>query len=75
MDDIKVFIQEEIANLAFVKVNFDDSLIESKILDSISMIDLLVSIEEKTGKRIPQYLINEEHLDTINKIAGTLETI
>jgi len=75
MDDIKTFIQEEIADLAFVKVNFDDSLIQSKILDSISMVDLLVSIEEKTGKRIPQYLINEEHLDTINKIIETLDTL
>lgn len=75
MDDIRTFIQEEIANLAFVKVSFDDSLIVSKVLDSISMVDLLVSIEEKTGKRIPQYLINEEHLDTINKIIETLDTL
>jgi acyl carrier protein len=75
MDDIRTFIQDEIADLAFVKVNFDDSLIQSKILDSISMVDLLVSIEEKTGKRIPQYLINEEHLDTINKIIETLDTL
>jgi acyl carrier protein len=75
MDDIKVFIQEEISNLAFKKVSFDESIIKSKLLDSISIIDLLVSIEEKIGKKIPQYLINEDNFDSIDQIIITLEKI
>lgn len=75
MDDLKIFIQNEIMNLAFVKVGFDDSLIKSKTLDSISLVDLLVLIEEKTGKNIPQYLINEENFDSINLITETLKKI
>ena len=31
MEDLKIFIQEEIMNLAFVKVGYDDSLIKSKL--------------------------------------------
>ncbi len=75
MDNLKEFIQEEIMNIAFKKVSFDESLIQSKILDSISVIDLIVSIEEKTGKKIPQHLINEENLDSIDKIMTTINSI
>ena len=73
--ELKTFIQNEIANLAFTKVDFDESLIKSKLLDSITMVDLLVSIEEKIEKKIPQYLVNEENLDSINKIMKTLESL
>jgi acyl carrier protein len=75
MEDLKTFIQNEIANLTFTKVEVDESLIKSKLLDSITVVDLLVSIEEKINKKIPQHLINEENLDTINKIIKTLETL
>jgi len=75
MDDIKIFIQEEIMNLAFKKVSFDESIIKSKLLDSISIIDLLVSIEEKIGKTIPQHLINEDNFDTIEQIIITLDKV
>ena len=75
MEDIKIFIQTEIMNLAFVKVGYDDSIIKSKILDSIAVVDLLVSIEEKTGKKIPQYLIHADNFDTINIIIETLKKL
>lgn len=75
MEDLKSFIQEEIKNVAFKKVNFDDSLIESKLLDSITVIDLIVSIEDKLGKKIPQHLINGENFDSINKIMNIISTL
>ncbi|MCK6639169.1 MAG: phosphopantetheine-binding protein [Bacteroidia bacterium] len=75
MDDLKTFIQQEIAQLAFKKVAFDESLIRSNLLDSITVVDLVISIEEKTGKRIPQHLITEENMDTINQIAALTETL
>ena len=65
MDDIKVFIQEEVMNLAFKKVGFDESLVKSKLLDSISTVDLLVAIEEKIGKQVPQHLFIEENCESI----------
>jgi acyl carrier protein len=73
MEDLKIFIQNEIAALAFKKVGFDESLILSKLLDSITMVDLIVSIEEKTNKKIPQHLLQDENFDTINRIIDTLD--
>ncbi len=75
MDELKIFIQNEIKNIAFKKVEFDESLIKSKLLDSISVIDLIVSIEEKVSKQIPQYLINDENFDSINNIIETIRKI
>ena len=75
MEDIKIFIQDEIMNIAFKKVDFQESLIKSKLLDSISMVDLLVTIEEKIGKKIPQHLINDENIDCIDKIITTINKI
>lgn len=59
--------------LAFKKVSFDESIIKSKLLDSISTVDLIVSIEELIGKEIPQHLVNEENFDTIDCIYETLK--
>jgi acyl carrier protein len=75
MEDIRPFIQEEIFNLAFKKVSFDESLLKSKLLDSIIFVELIVSIEEKIGKQIPQHLINEENLDSIDKIIETISQV
>ena len=75
MDDLKNFIQEEIKSIVFKKVSFDESIAKSKLLDSIAMIDLIVTIEDKTGKKIPQHLINEDNLDSIDKIVSTLDSI
>jgi acyl carrier protein len=74
-EQLKTFIQEEIVNVAFKKVSFDESLIHSKLLDSITMVDLIVSIEEKTGKQIPQHLISDDNFDSIDRIIQTLNQI
>jgi acyl carrier protein len=75
MDELKTFIQNEVMNLAFKKVGFDESLVKSKLLDSIAVIDLLIAIEEKTGKIIPQHLVQEQNIDSIDKIVDTINSI
>jgi acyl carrier protein len=72
---LKNYIREEIINVAFKKVGDDESLIHSKLLDSITMVDLIVSIEEKIGKQIPQHLISDDNFDSIDKIIHTVSQI
>lgn len=62
-------------NVAFKKVAFDESIIKSRLLDSITLVDLLVTIEEKIGRTIPQHLVNEESMDSIDKIVNTISKI
>jgi len=75
MEDQKLFIQKEIMNLAFTKVGFDDSLLKTNVLDSITLVDLLVAIEDEFAIKIPQHLINEENMDTINRIVNTIAAL
>lgn len=75
MEDQKLFIQKEIMNLAFTKVGFDDSLLKTNILDSITLVDLLVSIEDEYKIKIPQHLINDENMDTINRMVNTIAAL
>ena len=75
MEDQKLFIQKEIMNLAFTKVGFDDSLLKSNILDSITLVDLLVAMEDEFAIKIPQHIINDENMDTINRMVNTLAAL
>lgn len=71
-EDMKLFIQSEIMNIAFIKPGFSDPLLSTKTLDSISVVDLIVSIEEKIGKKFPQHLLLDEHFDSIDRIVETI---
>ena len=71
--DIKELIQKEIKSIAFIEVDFDTSLINSNILDSLTVIDLAIFLEEQTDLNIPARDINSENFDSINKIADYLK--
>ena len=67
------FIKEEIKKLCFKKVDIDDELFESGILDSITAVDLAVALEEKYNIKIPFVDINEQHFKTINAMVNYLQ--
>lgn len=73
-EQIGANIQEEIENLSFTKVDFDQSIVESKLLDSINLVDLVVFVEEQAGLEIPNSDIQPENFDSINKILNYLKT-
>lgn len=75
MEDIRPFLQEIIADMAFKKVGFGDSLIESGLLDSITLVEVIVAIEEKIGSKIPQHLLQNENFETIDTIVDTISKI
>ncbi len=72
MEETKSFILAEIEKITFKKVDSDDSLIQSRLLDSIALVDLLVAIEEKFGINIPTAEINPDNFDTVQKIMDYL---
>jgi acyl carrier protein len=69
IENLKRFVIGQIENLTFSKVKEDDSLIKSKLLDSISSVDLAVAIEDETKISIPAVDINELNFESVNKIA------
>ena len=72
MEEIRGFIVTEIEKIAFRKVGASDSLIQSRVLDSIALVDLLVAIEEKLGINIPTAEITPDNFDTIARMMDYL---
>lgn len=68
MEEIGQFLQEEIKKLIFKQVTMNESLVESRLLDSITLVDLAVSIEEKTGVRITRQDFVPENFDSIERM-------
>ena len=71
--DFKELIQNEIKSLTFVNVEFDTSLINSNLLDSINTIDLAIFIEEHANVYIPTQDINVKNFESINLIMDYLK--
>ena len=71
---IKEFLRSEIQKVAFREVGDTESLAKSRLLDSITMIDLAVAIEDEYKIKIPFTEITEENFDNIELIAAYLHT-
>lgn len=73
MESLKEFIIEEIESLTFTKVTEKAPLLSSKLLDSITVVDLAVAIEDQTGIEIPFTEISIENFDNIDLIIEFLK--
>lgn len=67
------FLIEKIEELAFVKVNVDDALWPN-VLDSITIVELSVEIENEYGISIPLEDIIEDNFYTVSKIKGFISS-
>ena len=71
--EIILFLKKTINEIAFKEVTEDESLFISKLIDSISFVDLLVAIEEKMNIKIKQNEVNTENFDTVHQITTFIE--
>ena len=63
---MKNFLIETIDEIAFTRVELEDKLWESQIIDSITVVELAVEIEEKYGIKIPFDEIVVENFETVS---------
>ena len=71
---INDFLREKIKELAFISPEDSDSLLKSRSLDSITVVDLAVMIEQQYKIKIPFTEITEENFESINSIAEFLKS-
>lgn len=62
------FIIEKIQEIAFASVKGDDPLWTSKVLDSISIVELIVEIEAEYKIKIPFNDIIEDNFETVSRM-------
>ena len=68
------FLIDKIDELAFTKVTITDKLWESNILDSISIVELVVEIENEFSIKVPFNEIIVENFETIELIMKYIES-
>jgi acyl carrier protein len=68
------FLIDKIDELAFTKVTKTDKLWESKILDSISIVELVVEIENEFSIKVPFNEIVVENFETVELIMKYIES-
>lgn len=68
------FIIEKIQEIAFSKVKADDMLWSTKILDSITLVELIVEIEANYSIKVPFNEIIEENFETVARMVNYIKT-
>ncbi|MBI5442445.1 MAG: acyl carrier protein [Deltaproteobacteria bacterium] len=69
--EIRDFIQLELLfDRKGVRVGFDDRLLESKIIDSMAVVQLVSHLEENYGVSIDDEELTLDNFQTIRQIAG-----
>lgn len=65
---MKDFLIKKIQEVSFSEVEADDALWASGILDSITIVELAVEIEEEYDIEVPFFEIIEDNFQTVNLI-------
>jgi acyl carrier protein len=68
------FIKDKIEEIAFSRVNNDDLLWTDKILDSITLVELIVELESEYNIKVPMNEVIVENFETVELIIKYIES-
>ncbi|MDF1500188.1 MAG: acyl carrier protein [Anaerolineales bacterium] len=71
--EIKEFIQREILKDSGRDIASDEALISSGLIDSFSLVDIALFVEESYGVRIDDAELSTETFDTLAELAALVE--
>ncbi len=74
MENIKQFLKTEIEELTFEEVEHNQLLISTNILDSITIVELSVAIEDEFGITVPINDLKVEQFDSIDIMAEYIQS-
>lgn len=69
-NELTSFLRGKIEEIAFAKVDDNDELLNSGILDSVNVVELSVEIENGLKIKIPFEEINKDNFNSINAICA-----
>jgi len=73
-DLLAAFIAEEILNQPDRKLNPDDKLISSGLIDSLSLVDIALYVEEEFRVIIDDTELNSDTFDTLAELVDLIQT-
>jgi len=68
------FIAEKILKQPNKEIKPDEALISSGLIDSFSLMDLALFVEDTFGVKIEDTELNAETFDSLNQLAGLIES-
>ena len=72
--EIIAFLYDESLKDEFADLDYNDSLLELGIIDSVKMLDLINFIEEKYGISVDDDDLFPENFDSINAIVNYIQS-
>jgi acyl carrier protein len=69
VERLKIYLQEEILKQPGREIKADEPLISSGLVDSFSLVDVALYVEDTFGVQIDDTELNAETFDTINELA------
>jgi len=74
IEQLSVFIASEILKQPNRTIQPDEALISSGLIDSFSLMDLALFVEDTFGVRIEDTELNADTFDTLNSLADLIQS-
>ncbi len=71
---LEQFIAAKIIKQPNLKIGADEALISSGLVDSFSLMDIALFVEDSFGVRIEDTELNAQTFDTLNQLAALIES-
>jgi acyl carrier protein len=71
--ELRTYIAGQILKQPGREIAADEALISGGLIDSFSLVDLALFVEQTWGVRIDDTELNAESFDTLNELAGIVE--
>ncbi|HCK66116.1 MAG TPA: hypothetical protein DHW49_07600 [Anaerolineae bacterium] len=71
---IAKFIAEKILKQPNKEIKHDEALISSGLIDSFSLMDLALFVEDTFGVKIEDTELNADTFDSLNQLAGLIQS-
>jgi len=72
IEKIKIYLQEDILQLPNREIEPDEALISSGLVDSFSLVDVALFVEDTFDVRIDDTELNADTFDTLNELADLI---
>jgi acyl carrier protein len=72
IEELKIYLQEDILQLPSREIAPDEALISSGLVDSFSLVDVALFVEDTFDVRIDDTELNADTFDTLNELADLI---
>lgn len=69
------YIIKEVIRRPGIPIDEDTRLVSSGLIDSFALVDILMKLEDVTGKRIPAGKVQPKDMDTVRLMFATAERV